>query len=329
MKPFISIVIPVYNSDKYIEKCIKSITSQTFNNYEVIIIDDGSTDNSLSVIKKNINNKFKIISQKNSGAGMARNVGINMATGKYITFMDSDDFFLDKYCLEKISRVLLKEDCDVAVYKMVRYYEKKNKFLFENDITTNDMQFKNVYDYLYFTIENSRLSVSQCDKIVKLDIIKKYKIFFEKMSMLEDIDWSLKLYEKIKTIKIINEPVYVYRQNINGSVSSFYNEKKIEDCISFISRWCKKCKSENFKYKSLYLNYISYQYTIMMAALSKKNCSKEYLNKLKENKWLLKYDLNFKVKKVNSLYKLLGYTLTIIVLRIYIHLKEKNIILIR
>ena len=67
----------------------------------------------------------------------------------------------------------------------------------------------------------------------------------------------------------------------------------------------------------------------MMAALSKKNCSKEYLNKLKENKWLLKYDLNFKVKKVNRLYKLLGYKLTIIVLRIYIHLKEKNIILIR
>lgn len=323
MKPLISIIIPAYNSAKYIAECIKSIVNQTFNDYEVIIIDDGSTDDTLSVIKKNVTSKFKVISKKNSGAGMARNEGIKLATGKYITFMDSDDFLFDSFCLEKISQILLKDNYDVVAYKMVRYYERKNKFLIENDITANNEQFNNIYDYLHFTIENSRLSVSQCDKIIKLDLLKKNKIYFEKMSMLEDIDWSLRLYEKVKTIKIFNEPIYVYRQNIDGSVSSFYNEKKSEDCISFVSNWCEKCKSEDFKYRTLYLNYIAYQYTIMIAFLNRHNCTKNNLKKLKKYKWLLKYNLNFKVNKVGMVYKLFGYKLTVIILRFYVFLKEK------
>ena len=92
-----SIIVPVYNVENYVDKCIKSILNQTYKNYEVIIINDGSTDNSLNIINKYKNNKkIKIITQKNKGLSNARNNGMKMATGDYLLFIDSDDYIEDK-----------------------------------------------------------------------------------------------------------------------------------------------------------------------------------------------------------------------------------------
>lgn len=328
MKPLITIIIPAFNVEKYVKKCIDSIKEQTFQDYEVIIVDDGSSDNTLKVINENINDKFTVISQKNSGAGYARNAGIKLSNGKYIGFMDSDDFLYDKNSLDKVAKILLEKNADVITYKMVRYYDKKNNFLEEDNITEENKLFKNVEEYLALTIKSSRLSVSPCDKFIKSSILKKNKIYFDNFAMLEDIDWSLIVFKYTKSVYVLNEPIYVYRKQRTGSTTSFYNFRKTESCYNIIKKWCNYCNAGE-KHGDLYLNYIAYQYIILLAAINKKNCSKEIIKELKNYKYLLKYSENFKVRLAEKMYKIFGYNIMILILKTYIYLKDKNVILIR
>lgn len=320
MKPLISIVIPAYNVAEYVAECINSIKCQTFTNYEVIIIDDGSKDNTLNVINENINEKFKVISQKNLGAGVARNFGIKLCTGQYITFMDADDKLYNKFCLEKIANCIEKENCDVITYRMVRFYTKSNKYVLESNITDEDKVYHNVDDYLYATIKSSRLSVSPCDKIIKASFLQESGVLFDSMAMLEDIDWSLKLYEKISTIMVLNEPIYVYRKQRLNSTTYSYNEVKILACCDFLKKWV---DYDGLK-KDLYIHYIAYQYLILIAAINNKNSSKKILKDLKKYSFLLNYNENFKVKKAYSIYKIFGYAIMRVTLKFYMYIKDRS-----
>ena len=327
--PLISIVIPAFNVEEYVEQCIKSINDQSFQDYEVIIVDDGSTDNTVKIITENITDKYKVIKQKNEGAGKARNTGIKYAKGKYITFMDSDDFFYDNNCLKNIADVLELGKYDMVTYRMVRYYQKSKKMLIEDVISFDSKQKNNIEEYLKTTIKNSRLSVSPCDKIIRTSIIKNNNIYFDDMIMLEDIDWSLRLYNYVNDVMVLNEPIYVYRKERIGSTTSFYTQKKVLACVNFIVDWCRYCKQENTKKTNLYLDYIAYQYLILLAAINKKNCNKKTKSLLKEYKWLIDYELNFKLKKTKKMYHMLGYNNMIIILKIYMYLKNMNLVLIR
>jgi len=328
MKPLMTIIIPAFNVERYIKKCIDSLKEQTFKDYEVIIVDDGSSDNTLNVINENINEKFTVISQKNSGAGYARNAGIKLSKGKYIGFMDSDDFLYDKNSLKKVAKALLEKKADIVTYKMVRYYDKKNNFLEEDHITSENRLFTNIEEYLKLTIKNSRLSISPCDKFIKSSILKKNKVFFDNYAMLEDIDWSLEVFIYAKSVYVLNEPIYVYRKQRSGSTTSFYNFAKTKSCYNIIKKWCDYCNNDE-KHRDLYLNYIAYQYIILLAAVNKKNCSKEVKQKLKNYKYLLNYSENFKVRLAEKMYKIFGYNIMIFILKAYIFLKDKNVVLIR
>ena len=115
-RPLVSIVVPVYNVENYVSKCIQSIFRQTFKNYELIVVNDGSTDNSLSKLQKFSDNRLKIINQKNKGLSGARNTGIKRAIGKYITFIDSDDWISEDY-LEVMVSYARKYNADIVSIK--------------------------------------------------------------------------------------------------------------------------------------------------------------------------------------------------------------------
>ncbi len=112
-RPFFTIITIVYNNEDFIEDCIKSVLSQTYNDYEYIIIDGGSTDNTLPIINKYKKNISRIISEKDSGIYEAFNKGLNYANGKYIGFLNSDDFYKDKSVLESISKEIISKKTDI------------------------------------------------------------------------------------------------------------------------------------------------------------------------------------------------------------------------
>ena len=123
----ISVVIPVYNVEKYLEQCLDSVIAQSFEDIEVICVNDGSTDSSLEILKRYADNdsRIKIISQKNKGAGAARNVGIENAAGEYVYFMDSDDY-LNSDAFERLNG-FLDDEPDFVMFKISNFYEDGTK----------------------------------------------------------------------------------------------------------------------------------------------------------------------------------------------------------
>ena len=206
-----SVIIPNYNSEKWIKKCLDSILNQTYKNYEVIIIDDISTDNSLKIIEKYKNKFDELKIYKNESKrlnGGTRNVGILKATGDYIIFIDSDDWFKNNYVFEKINNSINDEDVLFVGYD----------FLFNNKVDENIPKYETLDEAL------RDVTCAPWTKIVKTSILKE--TLFPEGTMYEDRIQHYKTLLKCKTYNILYESIYVWNRmgvsTINKSNYSYY-----------------------------------------------------------------------------------------------------------
>lgn len=232
----LSIIIPVYNIEKYIEKCIKSIINQIDSNIELLFIDDGSPDNSNEIINEYINNdNIKLISKKNGGVSSARNLGIRCSRGKYILFIDGDDFVSDNY-VKTITESLCEFNGELICfdYYITNDYTSKVANLYKNEII-------NVPDHAgfrwYLNKDNDEKIKQFClNKIYLSSIIKENNIQFpEGQTVGEDFIFNLEYLEYVRRIKIIDTCIYHYYQRLN-SVMRTYNKKYTDDIISYKKR---------------------------------------------------------------------------------------------
>ena len=185
-KGLISIIVPVYNIEKYLPRCIDSILDQTYKNWEAIFVNDGSTDNSLKILEeyKKRDERIKIIDKKNAGSGAARNDGIENSRGEYVAFLDSDDWY-EKNFLEKLYNNLTENNSDVAMCNPKMTYDdiSKNKKIntyFFNEIELNKTPEKILGILAMPVVWN---------KLYKKDIIVKNKIKFPNYSFCEDVEF--------------------------------------------------------------------------------------------------------------------------------------------
>ena len=153
--PKVSVIVPVYNVEPYLKECLNSIIKQTLKEIEIICVDDGSTDNSLEIMKEYAkkDKRFTIITQKNLYAGVARNAGLSVAKGEYLSFLDSDDFF-ELTMLEKMYKKAIKEKADICVCNFDTFIDGKHVFNIYNDINEKYINGKNTFEpdnikYLY------------------------------------------------------------------------------------------------------------------------------------------------------------------------------------
>lgn len=221
MKPTISIIIPVYNVEKYLEQCLDSILKQTRNDYEVIMIDDGSTDSSPSICDTYAQQYecMTVIHQKNKGLSSARNTGIRKAQGEWITFLDSDDWWEEKYleCMDF-------EDVDLCVcgYNVV-YPEKSEKVVrnLQSKVIPISDYISQVDNY-YGTIFNFAWG-----KLYRKDIVLRTGLFNENIVLVEDILFNINYYRECQTVRIIENSLVNYRQ-VSCSLSHRYHEDMFE-----------------------------------------------------------------------------------------------------
>ena len=250
-----SLIIPTYNSEKTIEKCIKSILNQTYNNFEIIIVNDGSTDNTIEILKKFKDKRIKIINQKNHGVSFSRNTGIKECSGDYINFIDSDDF-IKKNTLEEINKKLNdNKTIDILRYNFM--YDNNNYSGISNDLYKFSNKLINICKiedkeklmHHFFTKYESIPTFSPL-LFIKSNVCKKIK-FDEKLSYLEDSDFYLSLVENSKNIYLLDKKNYIVTTSQNSaSRNIFRRESNIYSILNLNEKWSKKY---NFD-KKLYID---------------------------------------------------------------------------
>ena len=238
----ISIIVPVYNVEKYIDKCINSITNQTYSNIEIIIINDGSTDNSLKICEDLAKNdkRIKLINTSNSGVSHARNTGINNCNGEYIIFVDSDDF-IKSSMIETLYKNIKKYKCDISICNVGRVTEdgriiSKQKELNKTILFSKEEFVKNLYN-------REMINGYPVNKLIKKKCTKGIR-FDESIKHLEDWDYLCRLSDNIKKVVYESKDFYYYYVNRNNSaVHDSFNESWITDL---------KARKKNLKYTNNY-----------------------------------------------------------------------------
>lgn len=196
----VSIVVPIYNVANYLTKCIDSLLSQTLKEIEIILINDGSTDNSKKIIKSYKDSRIVFIDKQNSGIGSTRNLGIERAKGEYISFIDSDDY-VSKYFCEKMYQKAIKDKCDVVICD---YYEDNNGLI--------PVKFKHFEDT--FLKDNptliNNINLGPCNKIFKRELFKNKENRFEENLKYEDAPLVCKLLCEANKIGKVDEFLHYY-----------------------------------------------------------------------------------------------------------------------
>lgn len=285
----ISVIVPIYNGEKTIERCINSILNQTFKDLEIILVDDGSTDNSLNICKEivNKNNKIRLFSQKNSGPSAARNLGIEKSNGKYIMFCDCDDTVSIDWCQNLY--MIIKENKKSMPYCGVVETD-------ENSVPVKKERCniikKKIDKEEFFLLDEIGLSGFVWNKIFYKKIIIDNNIRFdEDIKFNEDLKFVLEYVLNIESIIYTESQDYFYH-SLGDSLSKKYNEKEFDKWRGKYSQWKKFFRMINYKdydvnYKkcaNLYLYYFLYSLSNTFDYRNKSN----FLEKYKYNCYIIK-----------------------------------------
>lgn len=229
MKVLVSIIIPIYNVEKYLEKCIKSIINQTYRNLEIILINDGSTDESAKICEayKELDNRIIFINKKNGGAASAKNEGLKVAKGDYITFVDSDDF-VELDMIEYMVNTIKKYNSDIVQCSFTNLYKNTEKFkqdkIIEQKIGSKD------FLELFITKWDSSLF---WNKLFKREVIEN--VFFKEGRCIDDEFFTYKCVINSKSIVTSNKIVYNYRMRKSGVMKSERSQKQIlKDRVDYL-----------------------------------------------------------------------------------------------
>lgn len=283
----ISIIIPVYNVEKYLDRCIKSVINQTYKNIEIILIDDGSTDKSLDICYNYLeqDNRIKVFHKENGGLSSARNYGIDVATGKYLTFIDSDDE--------------IEKDYIEYLYNLIKKYDTKMSICSYSVIKNNITDFGlNLCEKLLTTEEcldnllcEKGFTVSACAKMYEKDLFKNIRYPLNKLC--EDNGTTYKLIMECNNIAYGNESKYNYYIHDNSITTSEFNLRKL-DLIELVDTMCDDIiKRFPDLINSVEKRRNSARFSILRQMLESKN-SNNYINIQKD---IIKY-LKSKKKKI-------------------------------
>lgn len=225
----ISIILPVYNGEKYIENAIESVLAQTLTDFELIVINDGSTDSTLSLINRFKDKRIKIITQENQGPGASRNNALKIAKGDYIMFLDADDWFTTD-AFETAYAEITKYDADLTFFQMINYDDTTQK-TYPND-WFELKQFDESFEKRTFHPSETPgsifdLSVGVCQKIYSHEFLKRINAKFPEGIFFEDMPFFYYVYLKAERISIIKEHLY-FRRKHDESITHVVDAKFLD-----------------------------------------------------------------------------------------------------
>lgn len=309
MDDLVSIVVPIYNVELYLEKCLESLINQSYSNLEIILVNDGSTDNCLEICKKykEKDDRIIVIDKENGGLSDARNCGLHKCRGKYVCFIDSDDY-INKNYVECLHKAIELNDSDISIckYRMVTDNEDNNEDVYYSSDMITNYDGKDLTKIIY-SDKGKDISFVAWNKLYRVELFKKNNITYPKGKIHEDTQTTFKLIYYSSKISVYNEVLYYYRIRNNSIINQKYTKKK---CIDFIDAMIAPVEfystKEEFALCSLAYNYACKQ----LISFSKKinSIDKKEQTEIKSylmNRYIYlieRYRKDIKIKKINSIF---------------------------
>lgn len=275
MTPFISIIMPVYNVEKYIQKSVESVLAQTFTDFELLLVDDCSPDNSGKICDEfaKKDSRIKVVHfEKNGGVSNARNVAMTMVQGKYLCFLDSDDHF-DNNMLQTLADSVEKNPAQVVIFGVVEeYYDENGQLKNTKTVAYEDRIIQNQQDLRNEILKLEALDLYgyPCNKMYEVKYLRESKAVFPKMKFNEDIIFNIDFFMDAKTCNILNFAPYHYVKHTGSKTGSFIPTYfkdimvKIDRMYSQFEYW-QMLNSEN-------LEFLALRYTRYLFSALERNC---------------------------------------------------------
>lgn len=236
-KNSISIVIPAYNVENYIEQCLLSVIKQTYKTLEIIVVDDGSKDKTGEIADKyaKMDDRIIVVHQNNGGLPNARNTGMKYAHGEYVMFLDSDDWLEMTYC-ETAIREIQNENADIIFFEY--YKEYRNKSLQMQTYKENKLIYSEEGEKEFFIYDMR--TITAWGKIYRHEVVNDCQ-YNEKFRTAEDVDFNYRVYENVKKAVYIQEPLLHYRMLEKSAIHGYDSniENKFMPVLESLSKWCR------------------------------------------------------------------------------------------
>lgn len=319
----LSIIIPVYNVEQYLQSCVQSVITQTYQDLQVILVNDGSTDSS-GVLCDQLaqqDNRIQVVHKSNGGLSDARNAGLEVATGDYVAFLDSDDVYLQNDGLEQLMTLAQVEQPDVLLFQAVDVYPKHQSIRKAYDeawIATHSGM-----EVFHQLVRTQSFNMSACFQIIRRELLEQHQIYFEKGLLSEDVDWSLRLWKYVQKVRAINLPMYGY-QHREGSISTTYTIRNLQSYehifAKFVQLYNERAVDDATEsYWQTTMGYLAQMYTSCLYAygqIAREDKSEAYAI-LKRYATLLEHSISIKSERVILLKRYIGLRLTVWVFALY------------
>lgn len=328
--PELSVIIPIYNVENCLSQCVDSVINQNLDSIEIILVDDGSPDNCPQICDeyKNKYDNIKVIHKSNGGLSSARNAGIRAATGRYIIFMDSDDWWNPNVSVKKmLAEVTENPDVQMFLFTSLDYIDGRGLYKRTEHKRLSNIRTDTVEHYYSDLLANGNLEVSAATKIIKREFLIENKLFFKEGIVCEDSEWILRLLRVLKSVYIINKSLYICRNGREGSITNTVKEKNLIDMLNIIVSsidYYSNYENSNIvmKYEFCYCAYLWFC-ALGLCYSSKIKISSELSRLFSKTVSVCKYSNSKKTKLSYNLYKLTGLKFTGFVLGKYLEVKHR------
>lgn len=304
-----SIIVPVYNTERYLAECIESVLNQNYNSYELILVDNGSTDNSRKIMdkyKKNPNVKV-VTFEANQGISKARNAGIQEAVGEYIIFLDSDDFYREKNVLQKLAEMYKEKKPDMMIFRVLTYYNDSKKFgKVRSNFNPEEVNKREKEEIIRYLVQHGYFESAAWNKVIKRSIIMEHNLEFVDGIRGEDIEWYVRVLEHVHTISAIEGEALAHRIDSNSTSHTGWNMKCWTDIYHILEE--KAGMIHNKKKDELYYldNYVRFWFILLGYTESFEEAA-ELREKLKEISNYSKLCFNRRTRIYRMILMVFGY----------------------
>ena len=322
-----SIIIPVYNVEKLLAQCVESVLQQNFEDYEIILVDDGSPDRCPQICDSYANQfqQIRVIHKKNGGLSDARNAGLRSAKGEYIFFLDSDDYWEACDILKECNDIIERKHADIIRVGIKKIDATHGSVISDPELSFEEYEDKNNVDILESQVRNGKVKIAAYSMVLSRDFLLDNKLFFKVGIKSEDLEWAIRLFSCNPRWGFYPKNMYIYREGREGSITSTIDYKHLVDyCDTIETSINNLYQNHNERIRHVLTSYLMYHQFILIAHTGKvlNNGTDKMIidtrNKLILKKFLSKNLLDKRVKFFSFFYCLFGYKVSQAVLSYYL-----------